>query len=86
MKKLLSNAYKSAKSILCAHRDQLERVARELLKRESLDEQTFKALLDAASTGTAPSLIGAAADNGKTDEGLFPNSEKNVLDIQTHRH
>ena len=85
VKKLLSSAYESAKSILRAHRDQLERVARELLKRESLDEQSFRALLGPASSDDAPSLDSAAAGNGKPDERLFPKSEKNVVDIQRHR-
>jgi cell division protease FtsH len=45
VKKLLSEAYESAKSILSSHRDELERVVRELLNRESLDEQAFNAIL-----------------------------------------
>ena len=53
----MSDAYDSAKSILTAHRDQLERVAQELLNRETLDEQTFKALLDPAGAGSAADEI-----------------------------
>ena len=88
VKKLLSDAYESAKSILCAHRDQLERVAQELLKRESLDEQTFKALLGASGIGRSPRLARSerppATESRK--RAYFSNSEKNVLDIQRHRH
>ena len=86
MKKLLSSAYESAKTILCAHRDQLERVAHELLKRESLDEQAFRTLLEPVPTGSPPSLDGAVASNGKTEEGPFAKSDKNILDIQGHRN
>jgi cell division protease FtsH len=45
VKKLLLDAYEAAKSILAAHRDQLERVTQELLARESLDEQAFNRIL-----------------------------------------
>ena len=51
VKKLLSDAYESAKGILSSHRDQLERVAQELLKRETLDEQAFNALLGRQRAG-----------------------------------
>ena len=51
VKKLLSEAYESAKGILSSHRDELERVVQELLKRETLDEQTFNALLGTAGAG-----------------------------------
>jgi cell division protease FtsH len=45
VKKLLYEACESAKAILSSHRDQLDLVAAELLKRETLDEQAFNALL-----------------------------------------
>ena len=45
VKKLLSTTYESAKAILALHRDQLDLIANELLKRETLDEQAFNALL-----------------------------------------
>jgi cell division protease FtsH len=45
VKKLLNDAYERAKEILSAHRDQLEQVAQELLKRETLDEQALSVLL-----------------------------------------
>ena len=44
VKKLLSEACETAKSILSSHRDELERVTQELLKCETLDEQTFNAI------------------------------------------
>ncbi|MHB1562090.1 MAG: ATP-dependent zinc metalloprotease FtsH, partial [Isosphaeraceae bacterium] len=46
VKAILADAYESAQQILGAHRDQLERIAGELLRRETLDEQAFRALLD----------------------------------------
>ena len=45
VKKLSFDAYETAKSILSSHRDELERVAQELLKCETLDEQSFNSLL-----------------------------------------
>ena len=45
VKQLLATAYTEAKRILTDHRDQLERVARELLKRETLDAAAFNELL-----------------------------------------
>ena len=45
MKKLLDAAYVEAKSILTQHRDKLEIVAQELIKRETLDGATFRQLL-----------------------------------------
>ncbi len=88
MKRLLSDAYESAKAILGEHRDQLERVAQELLKRETLDEQTFKTLLEPPASEIAPasSVDIAAAGNGKAEVGPFLNSEKEtrflVVDIR----
>ena len=38
-------AYAESKQILQQHRDQLDLVAGELLKRETLDAQTFKDLM-----------------------------------------
>lgn len=45
VKRLLDQAYKDAKQILLEHRDQLDAVAEELLKRETLDSQTFHELI-----------------------------------------
>jgi cell division protease FtsH len=45
VKKLLSVAYDRAKETLSSHRDQLERVAQELLKAESIDGPTFYRLI-----------------------------------------
>ncbi len=45
VKKLLDDAHDSARAILKEHRDQLELVANELLKRETLDAATFNALI-----------------------------------------
>ncbi|MFO1499131.1 MAG: ATP-dependent zinc metalloprotease FtsH [Verrucomicrobiota bacterium] len=48
VKKLLDACYQDAKRILTAHRDQLESVTAELLKRETLDRATFWQLLGRA--------------------------------------
>ncbi len=54
VKQLLATAYTEAKLILTDHRDQLERVARELLKRETLDAAAFNELLgETQSTETS---------------------------------
>jgi cell division protease FtsH len=45
VKILLDHAYADAKQILSAQHDQLERIAGELLKRESLDGQEFYKLV-----------------------------------------
>ena len=45
VKVLLDHAYSQAKEILSAHRDQLEQIAAELLKKESLDAQEFYRLV-----------------------------------------
>jgi hypothetical protein len=45
VKRLLAEAYARAKQILLQHRDQLETVARELLRRETLDAAAFNQLL-----------------------------------------
>jgi cell division protease FtsH len=42
---LLAQAYDEAKALLSAHRDQVERVAAELIKHESMDGQTFYKLI-----------------------------------------
>jgi len=53
VKRLLDESYTSAKQILDAHRDQLDLVAQELLKWESLDESAFNSLLGKPVTETA---------------------------------
>jgi ATP-dependent Zn protease len=54
VKKLLDDAHESARAILKEHHDQLELVANELLKRETLDATAFNALIGRPnSTGTA---------------------------------
>jgi cell division protease FtsH len=45
VKRILDRAYIEAKEILAMHRDQLELVTGELLKRETLDGQTFNELI-----------------------------------------
>jgi cell division protease FtsH len=45
VKKLLDSAYQQAKQILTQHRDQLQTVAQELIRRETLDAAVFEDLL-----------------------------------------
>jgi cell division protease FtsH len=69
VKKILDQAYADAKQILTEHRDQLERVAAELLKKESLDAQAFNALL-----GVGPVEVVSPAEpstNGQREEGVL---------------
>jgi cell division protease FtsH len=45
VKRMLDERYTDAKEILTTHRDQLESVAQELLKSETLDAETFKRMI-----------------------------------------
>ena len=45
VKRMLDRAYAEARDVLTAHYDQLELVARELIKRETLDGQSFNQLI-----------------------------------------
>jgi cell division protease FtsH len=62
VKKLLDNAHDDALSILTEHRDQLDLVAQELLKRETLDAEAFNQLIgqcrgsDKSESHQAPAL------------------------------
>jgi cell division protease FtsH len=55
VKRLLDRAYQEARQILAERRDQLDRIARELLKYETLDAQIFQQLL-----ATSPALTDGA--------------------------
>jgi cell division protease FtsH len=46
VRRMLDAAYAESKKILQQHRDQLDLVAGELLKRETLDAQTFNDLIN----------------------------------------
>ena len=54
VKKFLDAAYEDAKSILTRHRDKLELVAEELIKRETLDGTAFLELLGKSPISKAP--------------------------------
>ncbi len=73
VKQILAGSYAEAKAVLEQHRDQLDLVAEELLKRETLDAAAFNRLLGessgtpprsavAAATGPADPMPSAAAD------------------------
>jgi len=55
VKKLLDRAYAEAKEVLGVHRDQLELVTTELLKRETLDGATFNELIGRRGERDVPS-------------------------------
>lgn len=55
VKRILDRAYVEAKEVLTIHRDQLELVTEELLKRESLDGATFNQLIGRKVQEPAPS-------------------------------
>jgi cell division protease FtsH len=50
VRKILDEAYQGAQQILREHRAELDRVADELLKRETLDAQAFRGLLESEKT------------------------------------
>ncbi len=54
VKRILDCAYVEAKEILDAHRDQLELITTELLKRETLDAEAFNELLGREPAPTVP--------------------------------
>jgi cell division protease FtsH len=62
VKRMLDERYTDAKTILNAHRDQLEAVAQELLKHESMDAETFKR------------MIGETAEPKPSSDAQSPNS------------
>ncbi|HWB59389.1 MAG TPA: ATP-dependent zinc metalloprotease FtsH [Chthoniobacteraceae bacterium] len=49
VKKILDDAYSDAKRILREHRDMLDRIANELLEKETLDSKAFKSFLELKS-------------------------------------
>jgi cell division protease FtsH len=57
VKRILDRAYAEAKEVLTIHRDQLELVTEELLKRESLDGTTFNELLGRKGQQEIPSPV-----------------------------
>jgi cell division protease FtsH len=63
VKKLLDECYRQTKMILTEHRDQLDLVAEQLLKRESIDAVTFNNLL--GRLGALPALPPEGAVAGK---------------------
>jgi len=60
VKKILDRAYAEAKEVLTIHRDQLELVTNELLKRETLDGAAFNELIGRKDEKTVPSPVPAA--------------------------
>jgi cell division protease FtsH len=71
VKKLLDLAYDEAKQILVAHRDQLTRVATELLKYETIDGPTFYRLVG-KETPPLEGALQAAAAQPKVEAPVAP--------------
>jgi cell division protease FtsH len=71
VKKLLDLAYDEAKQILVAHRDQLTRVATELLKYETIDGPTFYQLVG-KETPPLEGALRAAAAQPKVEAPVAP--------------
>jgi cell division protease FtsH len=69
VKLILDRAYAEAKDILTVHRDQLELVAQELLKRESMDGPTFHRLLGREMAPAPPAPAPVLAANGHPGSG-----------------
>jgi cell division protease FtsH len=65
VKKMLDQAYQQAKETLSTHRDQLEHVAAELLKTESIDGPTFYRLVgrEVPAFGESGNLESAASES-----------------------
>jgi cell division protease FtsH len=66
VKRMLDDRYIEAKNILNAHRDQLEAVAQELLKHESMDADTFKR------------MIGQPAESKPSSDTVSSNAESEL--------
>jgi cell division protease FtsH len=62
VKHTLEDAYQQAKALLVAHRDELDRVAEELLRRETLDRQALQKLLGRP--------VGGGAESAKSPPGV----------------
>ena len=78
VKALLNHTYVEAKDILIQHRDQLEHVTEELLKRETLDGRTFRELIgmpDPSNGENGADISGAAMANGA--KGAPPSARFN---------
>ncbi len=64
VRKLLDAAYAEAREMLIAHRDKLELVTAELLKRETMDGRTFRELVGLPEPDAANPPAVAVASNG----------------------
>jgi cell division protease FtsH len=62
VKSLLDQCYEEAKEILSAHRDELERLAAELIKHEAMDGQTFYKLIGREQPAIRVARPGAVAE------------------------
>jgi cell division protease FtsH len=65
VKNLLDQAYKAAKRILTEHRDQQQRVAHEVLKKETLDAVAFNLLIGRLPPGQAAAIASERQERRK---------------------
>jgi len=73
VKRIMGDAYQSARQVIEANKDRLERIARALLKYETLDADDVKHILDGGeldkpTVGDLLAAEQAKRDNGKTDD------------------
>jgi cell division protease FtsH len=62
VKKLLDESYAAARAILTEHRDKLDLIAAELLKRETLDAEAFNQLLGKTPEGNGKAPVAVGGD------------------------
>ena len=68
VKRFLDHCYREAKQILTSHRDQLDSIAEELLRRETLDREAFYSLIGQAEPKEEQAPAPLPNANGANDE------------------
>jgi cell division protease FtsH len=71
VKQIMGDAYQNARDLIEANRDRLERIARALLKYETLDAEDVKHILDGGELDkpTVGLLAAEQAKRGHTEDG-----------------
>jgi cell division protease FtsH len=72
VRRIMSEAHERARSVLAEHTDELHRVAKALLERESLDAEDIKILL---SNGTLPPVRKNSTNNGEASKPAASSGE-----------
>jgi cell division protease FtsH len=68
VKKITDEAYKEAKEVIEANKDELERIAKALLKYETLDADDVKVILEGAELDKPTVTDLLAAEQAKSDQ------------------